>query len=97
MPDPHEILGIPSDADETCIRNRYLELVRQHPPEQDGERFAQIRSAYEALRDPVVRLTGRLFPGVGHESLDDIVDDVTQRFRTARIPTDRLLELAERS
>ena len=97
MSDPHEILGIPSDADDTCIRNRYLELVRQHPPERDSERFTQIRAAYEELRDPVARLTARLFPGMGHETLDDIVEDVTQRFRSARIPTDRLLELAERS
>ena len=40
MSDPYGILGVPPGADEAAIRRRYLELVRQFPP--DRERFAAI-------------------------------------------------------
>ena len=55
MIDPYEQLGLPPSADETEIRQHYLELVRQFPPDRAPERFAEIRAAYDALRDPVSR------------------------------------------
>ena len=54
--DPYAILGLPRGCDESDVRRRYLELVRQFPPDRAPERFAEIRGAYESLRDPVVRL-----------------------------------------
>ena len=36
--------------------DRYLELVRQFPPDQAPERFAAVHAAYDALRDPARRL-----------------------------------------
>ena len=66
MVDPYETLGISPQADEKEIRDRYLELVREFPPDRAPERFASIRAAYEQLRDPAVRLRSLLF-GVGKE------------------------------
>lgn len=50
---PFEVLGLTTDADEATVRARYLELVRQHPPERDPDRFREIRAAYEAASDPL--------------------------------------------
>ena len=61
MADPFEVLGLPKDAGEGEIRQRYLELVRAFPPERAPERFAAVHAAYQALRDPAARLESQLF------------------------------------
>ena len=40
MTDPYEVFGLPDDSDDEAIRRRYLELVRQYPPEHQPQRFA---------------------------------------------------------
>jgi len=93
--DPYETLGIPRQADEKEIRDRYLDLVREFPPDRAPERFASIRAAYEQLRDPAVRLRSLLF-GVGKEdSISTMIDEVRNHIRNARIPTKTLLALAK--
>ena len=61
MTDPYRTLGVALHSDEAEIRRRYLELVREFPPERDPQRFAEIRAAYEQLRDPIVRMRTLLF------------------------------------
>ncbi len=94
MDDPIEVLGVATDAGEEEIRRRYLELVRQFPPDRDPERFARIRHAYDQLRDPVARLQQKLFSVRSNETLDPVIRDVKSRLRSARIPTQTLLSLA---
>lgn len=50
--DPFTILGVSRDAGEAEVRARYLELVKQFPPEREPEKFRQIRAAYEGAKDP---------------------------------------------
>ncbi len=50
---PFQTLGIPEDAGEAEIRARYLELVKQFPPERNPEKFREIRAAFEAAKDPL--------------------------------------------
>ena len=95
MTDPHDVLGLPRDAGEADVRKRYLELVRRHPPDRAPERFAEIRAAYEALRDPVARLQSQLFDLTSQDSMPAIVAEVAGRIRAARLPTDMLLSLAD--
>lgn len=95
MADPYEILDVVRGASETDIRRRYLELVRQYPPDRDPERFTKIYQAYEELRDPVVRLESKLFDLESSETTAGIIADVRERLRTSRIPTQTLLSLAE--
>jgi len=95
MSDPYEVLGIDPGSDDAEIRRRYLELVRRYPPDQHPERFAAVREAYDELRDPVARLSARLFLHKTHETMDAILADVEQRLRTARIPVKILISLAE--
>jgi DnaJ-class molecular chaperone len=95
MNDPYAVLGLPANADLAQIRQRYLDLVRQFPPDQAPEQFAAIRAAYEEVRDPRRRLEVRLFePGCG-DSLDAIAADLRARLVAGRMPVDALLALAE--
>ncbi len=51
--DPFLVLGLPRDAGEAEVRARYLELVKQFPPEREPDKFREIRSAFEACKDPL--------------------------------------------
>ena len=95
--DPHQILGVDPDAEEATIRRHYLQLVREHPPDRDPERFRAIRQAYEQLRDPVARMRHRLFACETEDSLEMILADLQQQVLAQRIPTDALLSLAEQA
>ena len=97
MADPYEILGVSHGSSEADIRRRYLELVRQYPPDRAPERFTEIHQAYEKLRDPVVRMTAKLFELESSETIASAIADVRQRLRKMRIPTQTLLSLAEQS
>jgi curved DNA-binding protein CbpA len=95
MIDPYEVLGLPHDADEAATRQRYLELVRQFPPDRAPERFAAIRAAYEQVRDPAVRLEAQLFKLGTTDSLEAIAATVRDRLRDARVPLEVMMALAE--
>ena len=93
--DPYEVLGIERGSGDEEIRRRYLDLVRQYPPERQPERFVAIREAYDQLRDPVARLESELFDMETGNSLDAIAADARCRLCAARIPTETLLSLAQ--
>ena len=95
MSDPYEILGLPRGASEADVRRRYLELVREHPPDRAPERFTQIRQAYEKLRDPVMRMESRLFDLQSSGTMAEIIAGVRRRLRRTRLPTPTLLSLVE--
>jgi DnaJ-class molecular chaperone len=95
MSETYAILGLSPGCSEADIRRRYLELVRQFPPDRAPERFAQIRDAYEKLRDPVVRMESMLFDLETPGTIVEIAAEVRRRVRIARIPTQTLLSLAE--
>jgi curved DNA-binding protein CbpA len=97
MSDPYEVLGLPRSADEAETRSRYLELVRQFPPDRDPSRFAEIRAAYDQVRDPVRRLEVQLLEGDSGDSIDAIAADLraTLRDRLKHAPLPLLLALAE--
>jgi curved DNA-binding protein CbpA len=93
--DPWEVLDVAPSVDDAALRQRYLELVRQHPPDQCPEKFAEIRAAYDQLRDPVSRLKRELFESENHDSLESIIAEVRRRVRGARIPAETLLSLGD--
>ena len=99
MSDPYEILDLSPLADEDEVRRRYLELVRQYPPDRDPERFAAIRAAYDELRDPATRLEAQLFQIGDGEPVEAIAADLRNRLRDRldQIPVDLLLSLAKSS
>lgn len=95
MSDPFEVMGVARDADEATIRKRYLELVREFPPDRAPEQFAAVRAAYDDLRDPARRLAAQIFEITTTDSLEAIVEDLRSRICSARYRLDDLLKLAE--
>ena len=96
MNDPYETLGLTTDAGEPEIRRRYLELVREFPPDRAPERFTAIHAAYEALRDPGRRLHAQIFQAeTTTDSLERLAADLRGRVRRVRLPVATLLELAD--
>src|SRR5262245_42391727 len=96
MSDPYEVLGISPDLDDEAIRRRYLELVRQFPPERAPEKFATIRAAYENLRDVNTRLRYRLFEAGQKESIEALVEEISCRTTRRRVPLKTLLSIVLR-
>ena len=94
MNDPYAVLGVSRGADDVTIRTRYLELVRQFPPERAPERFAEIREAYDRLRDPIVSLESRLFEVSAPFTFESIVAEARPDVRRTRLSSSLLLSLA---
>jgi hypothetical protein len=91
--DPFEVLGLPQDAGEQAIRQRYLELVRKHSPERDPATFARVRAAYDQIRDPVASLQHRLFCDHWSVSWEELLRRLRDTAAQQRIPTELLLSL----
>jgi curved DNA-binding protein CbpA len=91
---PYEVLGLAADATDDTIRRRYLELVRQHSPERDPEKFAQIRAAYEHLRDGKIRLHHRLFEAGEKEHISQLIEELSWGTRR-RLSLKELLSVAQ--
>jgi curved DNA-binding protein CbpA len=55
--DPHEVLGVSTDASSEDLHDAYRRLVKLHHPDRNGgspestRRFQEIQQAYDALRD----------------------------------------------
>lgn len=97
MNDPYQVLGLAHDADDETIRRRYLELVRQFPPEHHPEKFAQVKAAYDALKDVIARLRSRLFEPGKNESVAAIIEEVQCNRKRRRLPLATLLAAARKS
>ena len=93
MQNEYTILGLGHDANEAEIRKRYLELVRQFPPEREPQKAAEIRAAYDSLRDPVVRLENQLFDVHAIRTFDSLIDEHRPVIRGRRFPTELLMSL----
>lgn len=96
MSDPYEVLGLPSDSDDETIRRRYLELVRQFPPEHQPQKFAAVRAAYEELRDLNTRLRYRLFEAGKKDTIDALIEEIACRSPRRRLSLKTLLNLARK-
>ncbi len=95
MENPYKVLGLDDGADEVQVRNRYLALVRQFPPEREPQKAAEIRAAYDALRDPIVRLERQLFSVQSNQTLESLIQEHRPDVHSVRLPTDLLLSLAK--
>ncbi len=91
MSNPYAVLGLSPDSDDEAIRRRYLELVKQYPPEQQPEKFAAVRAAYESLRDLDTRLRHRLFEAGKQESVEAIIEEIVCRNSRPRLSLGTLL------
>ena len=94
MISPFIVLGLPRDSTDSEIRERYLKLVRAHPPSRDPEQFQRVVAAYEAIKTPAARIDTMLFGAMNYKTFDDVVADL-ERAATPRGKLPGLRELAE--
>lgn len=59
--DPYLVLGLPHTADQIEIKQAYFALIRQYPPETEGEKFKLIRTAYEKIKSAQRRAETDIF------------------------------------
>lgn len=79
LPNHYQDLGVSTSANADEIRHRYLQVLRDKPPDQYPEEFEKVRGAYEVLSDPVkrseydrTRLLGRSLEDIVGEGYEDI-------------------------
>lgn len=84
MTDAYAVLGLPTDSDDDAIRRRYLQLVKEFPPDHHPEKFAAIRQAYESLKDLDTRLQYQVFEAGKNESVDQIIKELACRMKRHR-------------
>ena len=94
MSNAWSVLNLNPSANDEAIRRRYLELVREFSPDRAPQRFAEIRKAYDELRNPIERVRRRLFMEAGGEDLDGLINEFRTQALDVRIPTSTLLNLA---
>ena len=95
MTDAYAILGVSDDSDDEAIRRRYLALVKQFPPEHHPQKFAEIRAAFEQLKDLNTRLRHRLFEAGKTEGLDAIIEELSCRSPRRRLSLATLLKVTQ--
>jgi curved DNA-binding protein CbpA len=91
MPDPYTVLDLPPDADDAAIRQRYLDLTRQFPPEQHPERFAAVRAAYEKVRTLDARAKYQLFEMGSENTIEAIIEEAECTTPRPRPTLDQLI------
>ena len=93
---PYLILGLAADSSGDEIRRRYLQLVREHPPGRDPERFQQIAQAYESLKDERTRVKTALFGATRYADMEmALMDLVRARSEERKNPNLKTLLAAE--
>ncbi len=94
--DPFSVLGVPREACEAEIRARYLELVKQYPPDRKPEKFREIRAAFETVIDPLL-MARRLIEPFGEEPPSWEAAIETQKERPPKLSPTFLLSLGNRN
>ena len=61
MKTPYEILEVAEQASDSDIKQAYLQQVKLNPPDRDHEKFQQIHSAYETIKNVTSREKYALF------------------------------------
>ncbi|MDD2760449.1 MAG: DnaJ domain-containing protein [Methylomonas sp.] len=93
MKSPYQILGVSEQASDAEIKQAYLQLVKDNPPDRDQQRFRQIQQAYEAIKDGDSRLRYALFhlPSL---TFDELLEHAFPQNRVAHaMPAEDFLKL----
>ena len=61
MKTPYEILEVAEQASDSAIKQAYLQKIKLNPPDRDHEKFQQIHSAYETIKNATSRENYSLF------------------------------------
>ncbi len=61
MKTPYDILEVSEQATDSEIKQAYLQKVKLNPPDRNHEKFQQIHTAYETIKDVTFREKYALF------------------------------------
>ncbi len=95
MNDPFAVLSLTPEASDEAIRQRYLELTKQFPPDHHPQKFAEIRKAYDLLKDQETRLRHWLFETSSHDTLDSMIEEVECQKTRSRFSLKKLYDLTQ--
>ncbi len=93
--DPYAVLGLSTEATDDDIRRKYLELVRTYSPDRHPAKFAEVRAAYESLKDLNTRLQRRLFDRHRPDSIDLLIEELSCRGPRRRLSLETLLQVVQ--
>lgn len=71
----YKVLGTRSNIGQKRIKEKYIEKVREFPPETHPEEFQEIRRAYETLKDPKKRKQYDIMRKYGNK-IESIMEEV---------------------
>jgi curved DNA-binding protein CbpA len=86
-------LGFSQCSTSGVSRRRYLELVREFPPERHPEKFAAVRAAYERLKDLDARVRHRLFEQGKRDGIEELIEEMACRSPRRRYGLQALLQM----
>ena len=93
--DPLRTLGLSIEATQDEIRARYLELIKQFPPEREPQRFQEIQIAFQSAKDPLA-LARTLLKGPPETppNWNDVIEK--EKLNPPALSVDLLLSLGNR-
>ena len=93
MKSPYKILEVTEQASDSDIKQAYLQKVKLNPPDRDHEKFQQIHSAYETIKNATSREKYALFnyPEADFDALLDQAFIASQPILLSAAHFDKLL------
>jgi len=80
-------LDLPLDASDQKIRDRYLALIKQFPPEKAPDRFHIINNAYESIKDKRTRVNTHLFSALISHNYEDVLRNMADEVKVKKKKT----------
>jgi curved DNA-binding protein CbpA len=96
MKSPYELLEVTDLASDSEIKLAYLQKVKLNPPDRDHEKFQQIHSAYETIKNVTSREKYALFnyPEADFDALLDQAFSAVQPLSMSADHFDKLLQVS---
>ncbi len=92
MKTPYQILNINPGADDTEIKQAYLQQAKQNPPDHDQEQFQVIHNAYTAIKDQKSRLSHELF-SFPSANFNQFIDQALKTEHTTSLTAENFIAL----
>ncbi|MDD5462677.1 MAG: DnaJ domain-containing protein [Methylococcales bacterium] len=96
MKTPYEILEVAEHASDNEIKQAYLQKVKLNPPDCDHEKFQQIYSAYETVKNKPSREKYALF-NFPEADFDALLEQAFSTAQTSSISADHFDQLLRAS
>jgi len=88
----YKILDVAMTADDAEVKQAYLRLVKDNPPDRDQEKFQAIHAAYSAIKDHKSRVSYSVFT-LPDMSFDTLINRALATEKNSPINADVLTQL----